>query len=64
LENAYLTGAFAGIAFSGKLKPLEHYRANKREATDASAISFFLSLKARGVPVKVSRESRAQAGST
>src|SRR5690242_891092 len=57
---AYHTGTFAGLAFGGKLKPFDEYfteadPADRQALKHAHAIAFFHSLKARGVPVEISR---------
>lgn len=60
LLTAYHTGAFAGLAFAGKLKPFSEY-VNDDEAEDgrrlqhAQAIAFFYRMKAKGLPVEISR---------
>jgi hypothetical protein len=55
---AYNTGAFAGIAFAGKLKSFDEY-AREPDAghrlENARAIHFFHALKARGVPIEITR---------
>lgn len=57
---AYHTGAFAGAAFNGKLKPFNEYVSDDEPADDralkhAHAIAFFHRLKARGMPVEITR---------
>jgi hypothetical protein len=55
---AYHTGAFAGAAFAGKLKPLDQYvsdGAQERPLQYAHAIAFFHRMKARGFPVEITR---------
>ena len=56
---AYHTGAFAGAAFGGKLKPFDQYlndtAVDKSAAQHAAGIAFFHRLKARGFPVQISR---------
>lgn len=57
---AYHSGAFAGAAFNGKLKPFDHYVSeaapgDERTLKHAHAIAFFHRLKARGVPVEITR---------
>jgi hypothetical protein len=57
---AYQTGAFAGLAFNGKLKAFAHYAdSDGQPVSNAQAIGFFHRLKARGVPVKIERVDRA-----
>lgn len=57
---AYRTGAFAGAAFNGKLKPFDHYRLQTRpNASHISAVSFFHSQRAKGLAVKIERVERA-----
>lgn len=56
LRTAYRTGAFAGLAFNGKLKSFEHYKPDgERKQRHLDAISFFHGLKAKGVPVDIKR---------
>lgn len=56
LLNAYHSGAFAGAAFNGQLKPFEHYaREPDQRIKNAHAISFFHGLKAKGLPVEITR---------
>jgi hypothetical protein len=57
---AYHTGAFAGAAFAGKLKPFKEYLAetgpdDSRPLQHAKAIAFFHTLKAKGFPVEITR---------
>ncbi len=55
---AYHSGAFAGAAFNGKLKPFAEYAQEKDDGPRlkrARAISFFHALKAKGVPVEITR---------
>jgi hypothetical protein len=57
---AYHSGAFAGAAFNGKLKPFDHYARNVesgdgQQLQHANAIAFFHRLKAKGVPVEITR---------
>lgn len=58
---AYHTGAFAGAAFAGKLKRFEEYVVDTNDhdkdqrLSHAHGIAFFHRLKARGVPVEISR---------
>lgn len=55
---AYHTGAFAGAAFAGKLKPFDQYvsdGAQERPLQHAHAIAFFHRMKARGFPVEITR---------
>lgn len=56
---AYETGAFSRAS---KVKPLSHYlnalRSGGKPGAAASALGFFHSLKARGVPVSITRVSR------
>jgi hypothetical protein len=57
---AYHTGAFAGAAFAGKLKPFKEYLTETEPRDDrplqhAKAIAFFHTLKARGFPVEITR---------
>lgn len=61
LLTAYHTGAFAGLAFGGKLKPFSEYAGDEDHPDDArrlehaQAIAFFHRLKAKGLPVEISR---------
>jgi hypothetical protein len=55
---AWHTGAFAGAAFAGKLKPFKEYLAepsDNRNLQHAQAIAFFHRLKAKGLPVEITR---------
>jgi hypothetical protein len=56
ISNAWHTAVFALSGYGGKLKDLSEYQ-NKpsRNAKHAEAIAFFHALKARGVPVDISR---------
>lgn len=59
LLNAYHAGAFAGAASVGKLKPFDEYApkapSDQMRAQAAKAISFFHSMKARGLDVQITR---------
>jgi hypothetical protein len=57
---AYHTGAFAGVAFAGKLKSFDQYVTEAapddgRKLQHANAIAFFSALKAKGFPVEIKR---------
>jgi hypothetical protein len=57
---AWHTGAFAVAAFAGKLKPFKEYLADaetgdNRRLQHAQAIAFFHRLKAKGLPVEITR---------
>lgn len=60
LYTAWHTAVFALARYSGKLKPLSDYLSTdeqpKGEALQhAKAIAFFHRLKARGIPVEITR---------
>jgi hypothetical protein len=55
---AWHTGAFTGAAFNGNLKSFDHYskpQTDGRPLQHAQAIAFFHRLKAKGVPVEITR---------
>jgi hypothetical protein len=62
IVTAWHTAVFALSGYSGKLKPLSEFLSSKPEPEEvdermqnAQAIHFFQSLKARGVPIEISR---------
>jgi hypothetical protein len=61
IVNAWHTAVFALNGYGGKLKPLADFLSSKPEPEDdgrlqnAKIIHFFQSLKARGVPIDISR---------
>lgn len=59
---AYNTGAFSRAS---KVKPLSYYmrqlRGGGNRSTSADAINFFQAMKARGVPVTITRVPRPSA---
>jgi hypothetical protein len=55
LFTAWHTAVFALTGYGGKLKSFAEYLAPERSTKHAEAIAFFHSLKARGVPVDISR---------
>jgi hypothetical protein len=55
---AWHTGAFSGAAFAGKLKSFDEYArpaGDQQHLQHAKTIAFFHRLKARGVPVEITR---------
>jgi hypothetical protein len=57
---AYQTGAFAGLAFNGKLKSFDHYRPKTETpvSNHVRAIGFFHAMRAKGLPVRIERVER------
>jgi hypothetical protein len=57
---AWHVGALSGAAFAGKLKPFKEYLSeaepgDNRKVQHAEAIAFFHRLKAKGLPVEITR---------
>lgn len=59
IVNAWHTAVFGLSGYSGKLRNLSHYmgqeRSEEQRSKSAAAVAFFHSLKARGVPVEITR---------
>jgi hypothetical protein len=56
---AYRTGAFAGLAFNGKLKSFDQYKPGGEVKTShLDAIAFFHGQRAKGLPVQIERVPR------
>lgn len=55
---AWQIGNFAGVAFAGKLKDLNHYLADEIEDKSrggSQLLGLFMSMKKRGAPIKIER---------